>query len=110
MKRTALPFLPGRVRQLPRSFSWLDRRLINDNFLAGLSREELTLYFFLVTVSNRYGVSFYGAKKICRITGLTPSELETARSGLEQHDLVAFRSPYYQVLSLPEKPVRARRA
>jgi len=112
MKKEALPFVMDRIREIPQSFSWIDRRIINDKILPQMLREEISLYFFLVLVSNRYGVSFYGTKKICHFTGLTPDEFELARCGLEELDLIAYRAPLYQVLSLPpglttgrEKPV-----
>jgi hypothetical protein len=101
--REAAPFYAERVRRIPQSFSWIDRRLIHDNVLAYLTREEFVLYFFLTTVSNRDGVSYYGPDRIRTYTGLTRAELETARAGLEELDLVAYRFPFYQVLSLPDK-------
>lgn len=104
--QAALPIDHERVRKIPASFSWIDRRIVTDNFLVYLSREEIALYFFLVAVSNRYGVSFYGPPRICRQLGLTKEELDRAVRVLEEFKLVAFRFPFYQVLALPEKPVR----
>ena len=97
-----IPVLLDRVREIPESFSWIDRRLITDCFLPYLTRNETALYFFLVTVSNRHGMSFYGQNKICFHTGLDPNELERAKRGLEEIDLVAFRFPFYQALSQPD--------
>ena len=104
--KPALPVLPDRIRTIPASFSWIDRRIVTDNFLVYLSKDEIALYFFLVTVSNRLGVSFYGPARICRLTGLTRSELDDATRGLIELELLAFRFPFYQVLALPQRPVR----
>lgn len=104
--KDALPMVPEKVRTIPASFSWIDRRIVTDNFLVYLSKDEIALYFFLVTVSNRLGVSFYGPARICRLTGLTREELNRAVRGLVELGLVAFRFPFYQVLALPERPVR----
>jgi hypothetical protein len=106
--REAAAFYVERVRRIPQSFSWIDRRLIHDNVLAHLTREEFVLYFFLATVSNRDGVSYYGPDRIRTHTGLAKAELETARAGLEELDLVAYRFPFYQVLSLPDRQSWAR--
>jgi len=108
--RAALPIVPERVRKIPGSFSWIDRRIVTDNFLVYLSKDEIALYFFLVTVSNKHGVSFYGSARICRQLGLTREELDRTVRVLEEMDLVAFRFPFYQVLALPEKPVRSKLA
>ena len=108
--KAPLPIVADRVRKIPGSFSWIDRRIVTDNFLVYLSKDEIALYFFLVTVSNRVGVSFYGPARICRQIGLTREELQRATRVLEELDLVAFRFPFYQVLALPEKPVRSRLA
>ena len=104
--RAALPIVPERVRKIPGSFSWIDRAVVTKNFLPYLSKDEIALYFFLVTVSNRFGVSFYGPARICRQTGLTRDELQRAVGVLSEMELIAFRFPFYQVLSLPERPVQ----
>lgn len=94
-----------RVRKIPPSFSWIDRRLITDNFLYYLCKDEILLYFFLVTVSDRNGMSFYGRQKIQRILNLSDTEFYAALHGLKEKDLVLFRFPFFQVLSLPQRPV-----
>lgn len=105
--RAALPIVPERVRKIPSSFSWIDRRIVTDNFLPYLEKDEIALYFFLVTVSNKHGVSFYGPARICRQLGLTREAHARAVRVLEDLDLIAFRFPFYQVLALPERPVRS---
>lgn len=97
-----------RVRDMPKSFSWIDRRIITENFLHYLTKDETILYFFLVTVSDGNGMSFYGIRKTCRILGVSETDFHTALSGLKKKDLILFRFPFFQVLSLPERPVMNR--
>lgn len=66
---------------------------------------EILLYFFLVSVSDRYGISFYRDDRICRILKINLSILGQAREGLRQRSLLAYKFPVYQVLALPAKPV-----
>lgn len=55
------PIVPGRVRQIGEGFSWIDRRFVRDGLIAPLSRDEIALYFFLIAVADRHGMSFYDA-------------------------------------------------
>ena len=95
----------SRRRTLPPSgFSWIDRRLVRDGFLGGLTGPEVLLYFFLLAVADQDGLSFYGGRKIAALLKLTEQGVEAARRGLERKDLVVYRAPLYQVLSLPDAP------
>lgn len=94
-----------RIRKINGSFSWIDHRLITEGFLEALSGIEILLYFFLVAVSDRNGVSFYHDDRICRMLKIDLSSLGEARQGLIQRSLLAYDYPVYQVLALPLKPV-----
>jgi len=94
-----------RIRTIDGSFSWIDHRLITGGFLDELPTFEILLYFFLVSVSDRYGISFYRDDRICRILKINLSILGQAREGLRQRSLLAYKFPVYQVLALPAKPV-----
>ena len=94
-----------RVRKIERSFSWIDHRLITGGFLDELSSYEILLYFFLIAVSDRNGISFYYDDRICRVLKIDLSVLGKAREGLIQRSLIAYTFPVYQVLALPSKPV-----
>lgn len=97
--------VPDRRRCLPPGgFSWIDRRIVQDHFLGGLSGPESLLYFFLVTVADRDGLSFHGDRKTAALLKLPLPTLEQARRGLERKDLICYRAPLYQVLSLPDAP------
>ena len=50
---------PDRVRGIERGFSFIPHRFLTDGFLSSLGQKELLLYFFLVLVSDRQGLSFY---------------------------------------------------
>jgi hypothetical protein len=96
---------PGRIRKITNSFSWIDHRLITGGFLDDLSTIAIALYFFLMAVSDRHGVSFYRDDRICRILKIVLDSLGEARSDLIARSLIVYRYPVYQVLALPEKPI-----
>ena len=88
---------------VPKSVCWVDHRLIRDGHLERLQPREILLYFFLVLVGDREGLSYYGVRSISRYLKLPPQEIERARTSLCDRSLIAYREPLYQVLSLPEK-------
>jgi len=100
------PIVPGRVRRIPENFSWIDRRFVRERVIERLTRDEVLLYFFLVAVSDKDGLSFYSDATIGALLQMPRAEVESARAGLVAHDLLAFRSPLYQVLALSEAPSR----
>ena len=95
----------SRVRKIQGSFSWIDHRFITGGFLRDLSAVEILLYFFLVTVSDRNGISFYHDDKICSLIKIGLFSLGEARDVLIRKSLLAYDYPIYQVLSLPPQPV-----
>jgi hypothetical protein len=98
------PILPERVRHISGSFSWLDHRLLHNGFLQLMQPEEMLLYFFLVLVSDKNGVSFYSYDSILRLLKLTLDQYITARDRLVELSLIAFDNGRYQVLELPKAP------
>jgi hypothetical protein len=103
LKKTVID--PRRIRAIPsEGFSWIDRRFVREGFLEPLPREAILLYFFLVSVSDPRGLSFYADVTVRRILKLDAEELTQARAELIEADLIRYRYPIYQVLSLPEKP------
>ena len=95
----------SRVRKIQGSFSWIDHRFITGGFLRDLSAVEILLYFFLVTVSDRNGISFYHDDKICSLVKIGLVSLGEARDVLVSKSLLAYEYPIYQVLSLPAQPL-----
>ena len=55
----------------------------------------------LVTVADAQGLSCYGASTLTRRLHLSGEQFAAARQQLIDLDLIAYRSPLYQVLALP---------
>jgi hypothetical protein len=95
---------PNRVRCIERGFSFIPHRFLTEGFLSSLDQRELLLYFFLVLVSDRHGLSFYSYDAICSLLQLSADDYIGARDGLIEKDLIAFDGTLFQVLDLPTKP------
>lgn len=96
------PIRDDLVRKIPGQFSWLDRKLIRNRLIEGLSTDAIALYLVLVCVSDRLGLSFYGDRKLCGMLSIDAERLQHARYSLTEHALIAYRYPLYQVLELPD--------
>jgi hypothetical protein len=94
-----------RIRRIHGGFSFIPHRFLTDGFLTSLNQKELLLYFFLVLVSDRHGVSFYAYDSICSLLQLTLDDYLKARDALVKKDLIAFDGTLFQVLALPPKPI-----
>ena len=90
----------GRLRRVPKHFSWLDHRLVRDKHICGLSHQSLSLYLFLVTVSDSDGLSYYSDSAIEDYLNLNPVVTCQSRAELCAAGLIAYSRPLYQVLSL----------
>jgi hypothetical protein len=104
---------PERLRQIPQQFSWVDQALVQQHFIDRCQARSAALYLFLVTVSDAQGLSYYGAPTLARRLHLSEEQFAAARQQLIELDLIAYRSPLYQVLALPGAvaiPRPARRA
>jgi hypothetical protein len=95
---------PDRLRRLPPRFSWIDHRLIRDGHAQSCGVSALALYLVLVTVADRNGVSFYSDRALVRILGVPAGQIAAARKCLIELQLVAWKEPFYQVLSLGDVP------
>lgn len=94
-----------RVRKITGSFAFLPHRFMAAGFLKSLSQSELLLYYFLVTVADKDGLSYYGSKRICSLLDMSFDEFENTRDLLMVRDLIAFEDPVFQVLELPSTPI-----
>jgi len=94
------PIVPQRRRRIPEQFSWVDHRLVREGHVQGRSAPALALYLFLVTVADAEGLSWYSEAALCHQLSWNGSQLQSARTELEQAKLVAYRKPLYQVLDL----------
>jgi hypothetical protein len=91
---------PERLRQVPAQFSWIDQRLVRENFLRRAEPTAWALYLVLVTVADAQGLSYYSDASLSRLLQLEPLQLAQARQQLIAGDLVAYQKPLYQVLAL----------
>lgn len=100
------PLKPGRRRHITGSFAFIEHRFLRDGFWSSLNPQECLLYVLLVLVADRHGLSYYGYDKICTLLRFTLDDYLVARNALIEKDLIAFDGHLFQVLSLPDKPVR----
>ena len=100
------PLCPDRRRTITGSFAFIEHRFLRDGFWSSLSQHACLLYVFLVLVADRNGLSYYSYDKICTLLRFTLDDYLIARNGLIEKDLIAFDGHLFQVLSLPDKPVR----
>lgn len=97
------PIYPDRIRKITGSFSWIEHHFVGGGFLRALSPAELLLYYFLVTVGDKNGVSFYGYDTICDLLKMELDSYIRARDGLIGRDMIACQGGVLQVLPLPER-------
>jgi hypothetical protein len=98
---------PDRLRQVPAQFSWIDQRLVRENFLRHADPAAWALYLVLVTVADAQGLSYYSDASLSRLLKLDLLQLAQARQQLVRADLVAYQKPLAQVLALPVAAVAA---
>jgi hypothetical protein len=65
------------------------------------------LYLFLVCVGDDRGISYYGDQTLMTKLSMDTDTFENARSDLIRSNLIAWKSPLYQVLCL--EPATPRR-
>jgi hypothetical protein len=96
------PVLPGRIRKVPKSFSWIDHRLVSGSYIERCSHAAGILYLFLVCVGDDKGLSFYSDQSLMKKLSMDQRTFENARANLIHIGLVAWQSPLYQVLCLEQ--------
>lgn len=89
-----------RIRKIPRSFSWVDHRLVREHHIEKCSHAQSALYLFLICVADDKGLSYYGDPALMEKLNMDQSTLDQAREGLVHNRLIAWQKPIYQVLSL----------
>jgi len=95
--------VPDRVRRPPREgWSWIDRRFLREH-APRLSHEAIFVYLFLAAVSDQKGLSFYNDASIAVRLRMGEQAVVRARDELVRENLVAYRAPLTQVLSLPDR-------
>lgn len=98
--------VPERLRRPPATgWSWVDRRFLSE-YAERLSRDAVSLYFFLCAAADKHGLSFYGDGTLSARLRLAPAAVDQAREELLARDLIAYQPPLTQVLALPPNGVR----
>lgn len=102
MKIEKHPIKPDRIRRICGSFAFIEHAFLRNGYWSTLTHLELLLYFFLVLVSDKEGLSYYGYERICAFLRIRLDQYLSARDSLIEKDLIAFDGTLFQILSLPE--------
>jgi len=97
---------PQRIRKIPKTFSWLDHRLVRDHLIDRLSHPAAAFYLFLVTVADARGLSYYSDPAVSQRLSMDANTRTQARQELVRIGLIAYQKPLYQVLAL-DTPIKA---
>ena len=99
---------PERLRKVPPQFSWIDHRLVQENYFLRCNHSAWALYLFLTSVADVDGLSYYSDASLMRRLKMDSLGLSASRQQLVQAGLVAYEKPLYQILSLePVGPARS---
>ena len=99
---------PERLRKVPPQFSWIDHRLVQQNYFTRCDHSAWALYLFLASVADAEGLSYYSDASLMRRLKMDPLGLSASLQQLVQAGLLAYEKPFYQVLSL--EPAEALRS
>ena len=99
---------PERLRKVPPQFSWIDHRLVREDYFLRCDHPAWALYLFLTSVADAEGLSYYSDASLMRRLKMDPLVLSASRQQLVQAGLIAYAKPLYQVLSL--EPAQAPRS
>ena len=91
---------PERLRKVPPQFSWIDHRLVQENYFLRCDHPAWALYLFLTSVADAQGLSYYSDASVVRRLKMDPVVLSASRQQLVGAGLIAYEKPFYQVLSL----------
>ena len=95
---------PERLRKVPPQFSWIDHRLVREDYFLRCDHSAWALYLFLTSVADAEGLSYYSDASLMRRLKMDPLVLSASRKQLVQAGLIAYAKPLYQVLSLEPAP------
>jgi hypothetical protein len=95
---------PERLRKVPPQFSWIDHRLVRENYFVRCDHPAWALYLFLTSVADAEGLSYYSDASLVQRLNMDPLALSASRQQLVRAGLIAYEKPFYQVLSLDPVP------
>jgi len=78
-----------------KSYSIIDHEFLHKGYFEYLNHEALVLYFFLVTVGDLNGRSYYSEVKISNLLRL--NDFASARKELLDFSLIEYQAPYYYI-------------
>ncbi len=64
---------PERLRKVPAQFSWIDHRLVQENYFVRCEHRAWALYLFLASVGDAEGLSYYSDASLMRIRTRNPA-------------------------------------
>src|SRR6266545_4327031 len=99
---------PQRLRKVPSQFSWIDHRLVQENYFLRCDHPAWALYLFLSSVADAQGLSYYSDASLMRRLKMDGLVLSASRQQLVRAGLIAYEKPLCQVLSL--EPVGTARS
>ncbi|HBA82687.1 MAG TPA: hypothetical protein DCZ95_01215 [Verrucomicrobia bacterium] len=88
------------MRKVPEQFSWVDQRLVRQEYIRRCDARGLALYLLLLTFSDAQGLSYYSDERAAALLSLSATDVREARRQLIEADLIAYERPLYQALSL----------
>ena len=91
---------PERLRKVPAQFSWIDHRLVQEDYFVRCEHSAWALYLFLASVGDVQGLSYYSDASLMRHLNMDQVQLSSSRQQLIRAGLIAYEKPLYQVLSL----------
>ena len=71
-----------RIRQVPRQFGWIDRRVLQEGYIGRCEAPALALYLLLVMVADAQGLSFCADGTLARLLSMSLETLGRARANL----------------------------
>jgi len=91
----------GAPPESPAQFSWIDHRLVQENYFLRCDHSAWTLYLFLDQRGRcRRSLSYYSDGSLMRRLKMEALALSASPQQLIQAGLIAYEKPLYQVLSL----------
>ena len=101
---------PGLIRRPPKSFGWLDARLLRDDWLGLLGPERIAALTLLSLAADHTGSSFYRRETMALALSMPRSDIDEALERLLAHELIAHRpwatghiDGVWQVMPLPAR-------
>ena len=64
---------PGLIRSPPRSFGWIDARVLHEEWLGLLGPERIATLTFLALAADRSGSSFYRRETMALALSMAPA-------------------------------------